>query len=111
LQVLSNNQATYSGLKLPGNFMYQPINWSSVPKSQVAELKTALQSLVTLIFNHEQVVIKLGFEVFQPIDCLAFNFAIVIANYDAAIKLGQRLEQIYQSKITEFASQVTLYGL
>jgi hypothetical protein len=87
--------------------MHQSIDWSSVPKSQVAELKATLQTLVTLIFNHEQVVISLGFEVLQPIDCLAFNFAIVIANYDAAIKLGQRLEQIYQSKITEFALQAT----
>jgi hypothetical protein len=87
--------------------MYQPINWNSIPKSQIVELKAALQNIVTLIFNHEQVVISWGFEVFQPIDCLAFNFAIAVANYDTAIKLGQRLEQIYQSKITEFTLQST----
>lgn len=78
--------------------MYQPINWESIPKHQVAELKEALQNIVKLIENHEKVVVSLGFEVLKPIDSLSFNFAIFTANYEAAIWLGKHLERIYQSK-------------
>lgn len=86
--------------------MYQLINWDNVPKSQVVELKEALKNLVTLIANHEEVVLNLGFEVLKPIDTMSFNFAIFKANHAAAIELGKHLEQIYQSKLVEFQTQI-----
>lgn len=86
--------------------MYQLINWDNIPKSQVVELKEALQSLVTLIAKHEEVILSLGFEVLKPIDVLAFNFLLFTANHEALIKLGKRLEQIYQSKLVEFQTQI-----
>jgi hypothetical protein len=84
--------------------MPQPINWNSFPKSKIVALKQLLQQIINLIKKHDELTLKLGFEVENPIEPMSMSFSVYIANFDQTLAIGKTLEQIYTAKLNQFTS-------
>jgi hypothetical protein len=85
----------------------EPIMWNELKITQLVEIKSALNELINLIIESNNLIQNLNFTSVLNVELMSIRFALYTADFNNTIRIGKSLEQIYLQWIQDFKAQLS----